>query len=354
MPELDWSRSMIQSYEFYLVDPATWKDLQRIDVITKCSIDWDYTSNTIGSAKVTCTENFGEWYIRAYLNAKQDGVEYRRAMGTFLILTPEDNFDGKISSWDLDAYSPLIELTETYPPLGYTIPKNQNILQMASALCSEHMRAPVVPPSFGTDTLFEDFVASPDETWLDFLTALVLQANHKIMIDEYGRVLFVPIRSTNSLSPTMRYTNDNSSILLPSVRQTRDLYSIPNKVDVILSTSDSYLASTAINNNPESPTSVQARGRYIELRDTSPNLSGNPTQAQLDAYAERMLKEASVLEYTVTYTHGFCDTAIGEGVLLHYPEAGLNNAKAKVTLQSIDLSPGCTVQETAVYTSALY
>lgn len=354
MPELDWSRSMSQTYDFYLVDTDTWMDLQRIDCVTKCTIDWDYSSNTVGSAKVTCTENFGEWYIRAYLIAKQDGVEYRRAMGTFLILTPEDNFDGKISSWDLDAYSPLIELTETYPPLGYCIPKNTNVLQIASQLCSEHMRAPVITPDFGTDILYEDFVASPDETWLEFLSSLVAHANHKIMVDEYGQCVFMPIRRTGSLAPTMTYTTDNSSMLLPAVRQTRDLYSIPNKVDVIFSTSNKYLVSTAINDNPTSPTSVSARGRYIEIRETSPNLSGNPTQSQLDKYAETLLKEASTLEYTVTYTHGYCDTAIGEGVMLRYPEVGLNGVKAKIILQSIDLVPGCLVQETAIYTSALY
>ena len=109
MPNLDWTRSMKQEFEYYMVDNNTWEDLAKIDVITKCTIDWDYTSDTIGSAKVTCTENFGEWYIRAYMVVTQDDVSYRRAMGTFLILTPEDNYDGKISSWDLDAYSPLID-----------------------------------------------------------------------------------------------------------------------------------------------------------------------------------------------------------------------------------------------------
>lgn len=354
MPNLDWTRSMKQEFEYYMVDNNTWEDLAKIDVITKCTIDWDYTSDTIGSAKVTCTENFGEWYIRAYMVATQDEVSYRRAMGTFLILTPEDNYDGKISSWDLDAYSPLIELTETYPPLGYAIPKNTNIMEMVYTLCVENMRAPVVRPNSSSDTLVDDFVASPDETWLDFLIALAAQASYKIMIDEYGRVLFLPNSNTTTLVPATRFTNDNSSIMLPSVRQTRDLYSIPNKVDVVWSNNNQFLAATATNDDPYSPTSSYARGRYIELRETSPKLSGNPTQEQLDEYAKALLRQASILEYTVTYSHGYCDNAIGEGVMLHYPEAGIHEVVAKVMIQSIELTPGCTVQETAVYTSQLY
>ena len=114
------------------------------------------------------------------------------------------------------------------------------------------------------------------------------------------------------------------------------------------------LAATATNDDPYSPTSSYARGRYIELRETNPKISGNPTQAQLNEYAKALLKQASILEYTVTYSHGYCDNAIGEGVMLHYPEAGIHEVVAKVMLQSIDLTPGCTVQETAVYTSQLY
>lgn len=353
MSAIDWSKSMIQEYEFYTVDVGTWKDAVKLNSITKYSIDWDYSKNTIGSAKIGCTENLGEQYIRAYMLATQNGYTYRRAMGTFLVLTPEDNFDGKISSWELDAYSPLIELTEGYPALGYTIPKGTNILQTAYELLSEHARAPVIKPVDSDDTVFSDFVAAPDETWLDYLTAFVEQANHRIMVTEMGEIVLNPIQETASLVPTSMYTTDNSSILLPSVKQTRDLYSIPNRIEVILSTSNTSLSAIAINDNPYSPTSVSARGRYIDHRVTSPALSGNPTQAQLNEYALALLKEVSTLEYTITYSHGFCETAIGEGVMLHYPEANIYHAKAKVINQNIDLVPGCIVQETAVYTTEL-
>lgn len=353
MPEIDWTRTMTQRFDFYTVDPLSWRDLELVDTITKCTIDWDYSKNTIGSAKISTTTNFGEQYIRAYLIANQDGIDYRRVMGTFLVLTPEDNFDGKISSWDLDAYSPLIELSEKYPPLGFCVPMGSNIMSTVSQLCADNMRAPVVKTEYCPDVLAMDFVADSKETWLDFLIALASQANYKIMLNEMGEVLFIPIQPTGSLRPTAIFTNNNSSILLPTIRQTRDLYSIPNKVEVVLSNSNGFYSSVVVNDNPNSPTSVQARGRYIELRETSPNISGSPTQAQIDQYAEQLLKEVSTLEYTVTYSHGFCDTGIGEGVMLNYPEAGLNNIKAKVINQSIELAPGCTVQETAVYTTEL-
>lgn len=353
MPNIDWTRSMVQTYEFYTVDVGTWRDALKLESITKYSIDWDYSKNTIGSAKIGCTENLGEQYIRAYMVVTQDGIEHRKAMGTFLVLTPEDNFDGKISSWELDAYSSLIELSEGYPALGYSVPKGANILDTAYLLVSENARAPVIKPNSVDDTLFSDFVAASDETWLDFLIELVAQANHKLMVTEMGEIVFAPIQATASLVPSYRYTDDNSSILLPTVKQTRDLYSIPNRVEVILSTSNSCMVAIAENNNEYSPTSVSARGRHIDYRVTSPAISGNPTQAQLNEYALALLKEASTLEYTVTYSHGYCETAIGEGVMLHYPEANMYNVKAKVINQNIDLVPGCIVQETATYTTEL-
>ena len=81
---------------------------------------------------------------------------------------------------------------------------------------------------------------------------------------------------------------------------------------------------------------------------------GNPSQDRVQEYAENLLKEMSSLEYTVTYTHGYCPVRIGDCVRLNYRRAGLNGIKAKVISQNIKCESGCPVTEKAVFTTELW
>ena len=81
---------------------------------------------------------------------------------------------------------------------------------------------------------------------------------------------------------------------------------------------------------------------------------GNPTQSQVKDYANRLLRELSVLEYTVSYTHGYCPVRLGDCVRLNYEKAGIMDVKAKVVSQTIKCIPGCPVTERAVFTSKLW
>ena len=96
------------------------------------------------------------------------------------------------------------------------------------------------------------------------------------------------------------------------------------------------------------------RGREITYRETKPNLIGEPTQAQVEEYAEQLLKDLSSIEYTVSYTHGYCPVKVGDCVRLNYSRAGLNGVKAKVISQTIKCEPGCPVTEKAVFTTNLW
>ena len=81
---------------------------------------------------------------------------------------------------------------------------------------------------------------------------------------------------------------------------------------------------------------------------------GNPNQKRIQEYAENLLKELSSLEYTITYTHGYCPVRLGDCVRLNYERAGLKGIKAKVVSQSISCEPGCPVTEKAVFTNKLW
>ena len=349
----NWFESMQQTFEYYLVDPITWKDTKQLNNVKSCTIDRDYETATLGSATIDVTESTGECYVRVYLITIQNGVRERHPLGTFLVQTPSTSFDGKIKDISLDVYTPLLELRENPPPIGYSILKGENIMDWAYRLVIEKARAPVVKAS-SDETLYYDFVANTDDTWLTYLTDLIANAKFEFGLDELSRILFLPKQDTASLQPVVTFDDGNSSILYPDFSMSHDLYGIPNVVEVIYSSDKANYYSRIVNDDPNSPISTVNRGREITHRVTNPELSGIPAQGQIDEYAKQLLRELSTLEYTVTYTHGYYPVRLGDCVRLNYERAEIKNVKAKVISQSIKCEPGCPVTEKAVFTEKLW
>lgn len=349
----DWTKSMSQTFEYHIVDPNTWTDLEKLNTVKSSTITRDLETETLGSATIDITESIGECYIRIYLVTIQNGIEECFPLGTFLVQTPSTNFNGRIQNISMDAYTPLLELKENSPPLGYSLLKGDNIMSKAHVICREHMRAPVVETE-SDETLQTDFVADPNDKWMSFTRDLIANAKFEFALDDMGRILFAPKQDMASLQPVHTYNDDNSSILSPDIDMNHDMYGIPNAVEVVYSNGGEFRYAKIVNDDPNSPISTINRGREILHRVTNPDFPGVPTQSQIEEYAERLLKELSSLEYTVTYSHGYCPVRIGDCVRLNYTRAGLTDIKAKVISQSITCRPGCPVTETAVFTNRLW
>lgn len=349
----DWTSTMQQTFEYYIVDPGTWKDIKKVENVIQSTIKRDSSAETLGSATIDVAESLGECYIRIYLITIQNGVREKHPLGTFLVQTPSYKFDGKIQTISLDAYTPLLELKEGMPPLGYSILEGNNIMNNAYTLVREQARAPVIKTE-NEKNLFNDFVANTDDTWITFLSDLIANAKYTFGLDELGRIIFMPVQDTASLQPVWTYDDNNSSILHPDLDIDRDLYGIPNVVEVIYSNGKDIYTARVENNDENSPISIPSRGREIIHRETNPDLLGDPTKNQIDEYAKQLLRNLSTLEYIISYTHGYCPVRLGDCVRINYERAGLKNIKAKVISQSIECKPGCPVTEKAVYTNKLW
>lgn len=344
---------MQRTFEYYIVDPNTWADIKPLNNVKSCSINRDSDADTLGSAAINVTESVGESYVRVYLITIQNGVKEKHPLGTFLVQTPTSSFNGKIRSVSMDAYTPLLELKETQPPIGYSIPKNANIMENAFLIAREVVRAPVIKAEC-SDKLTGDFVANSSDNWITFLKDLTANAKYELALDEMGRILFAPKQDVAALQPVWTYSDDNSSILYPDFDMDHDLYGIPNVVEVIYSDGKNSYHKRVVNDDPNSPTSTVRRGREIVHRDTNPSLTGTPTEMQIEEYATTLLRNLSSVEYTITYTHGYCPVRLGDCVRLNYKRAGLKDIKAKVVSQKITCTPSCEVTEKAVFTTKLW
>lgn len=349
----DWTQSMQRTYEYYTVDPETWTDVKKLDTIKSCTISRDSDAETLGSASIALTELIGECYIRVYMITIQNGVTEKHPLGTFLIQTPSTSFDGKVRDVTVDAYTPLLELKENQPPLGYSILEGENIMKKAYQLVREHARAPVVGVE-NSETLYYDFVADTSETWIQFLIDLISNAKYTFSLDEMGRILFAPKQDIASLQPVWTFNDDGKSILYPEVSINHDLYGIPNVVEVIYSNgSDNYYA-RVVNDDENSPVSTVKRKREIIHRVINPSFTGNPTQEEIQKYAEQLLSELSSIEYTISYSHGYCPVRIGDCVRINYTSAGVTDIRAKVISQSIKCDQDAMVSEKAVFSAKLW
>lgn len=349
----DWTKSMEQTYEYYMVDPGTWKDIKRIDLVKSSNIERDSSAETLGSAKIDITDALGECYIRIYLITIQNGIKEKHPLGTYLVQTPSSKFDGRKRNVTMDAFTPLIELKENPPPLGFTLLEDENVMEAAYRLIRENMRAPVSKVSNDTK-LTDDFVMNANDKWLSYISDLIGLAKYDLGLDEMGQVLFLPKQDTASLQPVWTYDDSNSSILYPELTMDHDLYDIPNVVEVIHTKSGECHTAKIENNDENSPTSIVNRGRKITYRVTDPNMVGKPTQRQIEEYARQLLRDLSSVEYTISYSHGYCPVRLGDCVRLNYKRAGLTDIKAKVISQSIECSAGCKVTEKAVFTKKLW
>ena len=360
----NWSASMQQTFEYYIVNPNTWKDEKRLDNVKSCTITRDSDVETLGSATIDITESVGECYIRVYLITIQNGVKEKHPLGTFLVQTPSSSFNGKIRDVSMDAYTPLLELKENQPDIGYFIPKNENVMDMAYRLTREHTRAPVVRPEGATINSM-DFVADTNDTWLSYLSDFIANqlytrdskeviTRYKFSLDELGRILFAPEQNIESMQPVWTFDDSNSSILYPELSMDHDLYGIPNIVEVIYSSGKDNYYARVVNDDENSPISTVNRGREIVHRVVNPSLVGLPTKSQIKEYAEQLLEELSSPQYTVCYTHGYCPVRLDDCVRLNYTRAGITDIKAKVVSQSIKCVPGCPVTEKAVFTAKLW
>lgn len=492
----DWTKPMERAYEYYTVEPTTLADVKRLDTMKKASFTRDSTVETLGSASFEASNIFGETYVRGYLRTIQNGVSEKFPLGTYLVQTPSSSFNGKVTSVTMNAYTPLTELKENKPPLGYTVRKGERILDAAYRIVSENCRVPVtkVEPfinksknlipypylgksntllgiewtdngdgsvtvngtptkqnsstflltkgplplkpgvtytlSTGEKNIYEigvggyicyddetgtrryaqsvtwsdkytlvqvylqvntiqeynnvvlypqleegakatfyepyfeptdnspilhyNFVANTDDTWLSFVIDLLKTAKYELGLDEMGRILFQPKQDLESLQPVWTYNDDDESILYSDITTNHDLYGIPNRVEVIYSYGNVKKEVVVTNKDPNSPTSYQNRGRWITFRDTNPSLAGYVTDDQIRDYAERILKELSTVEYTVSYKHAYCPVRVGDCIRLNYTQAGLSGIKAKVISQNFGSDLACPVSEKAVFTQKLW
>lgn len=340
---LDWTGEFAQDFAYYEVDPETWGDVSRIDGVTRCTVTRDATTDTLETAEIEADWlPDGERWVRAYMDAVQDGVRYRVPVGTWVVQTPTATYD-KVRTVTCRCYSALHPLSEAKAGI-YSAPKGANCATECARILETYGVAPVMA-SESTKALTEHYVAPFGASWLEVAKAIAASGDLEIGVDSLGRVTLSPARSALARSIAWEFAEGAASILEQGVEETADWYGLPN-VCIVKS---GGVIGRAVNDDPSSPISTRARGREVTLAVEDPDeLKGGATTAAANAVALKLLSEASVMEREVRFSHGYAPVNVGDRVRVRGNSPAFD-AVVTVRTQNVELATGARVEATGTW-----
>lgn len=329
---MDWSKGYSASYYMTRVDPATWRDVERIE-ITGGSVKRS-TSGLMQSADVYCTGwgYNGESYIRLYLDTAQRGQHSHVPLFTGLATSPDKDMKGRLVQNTLTCYSVLKPCDDVVLARGWYasegMPGGLILKQLLTAT-----PAPVTIAD-GSPELAGTIVAEDGETNLTMIWRVLDAIGWRLRITGDGAISAEP----KPTEPVTVFDPLSADVIETEIKVSEDWYSCPN---VLLCICDDVTA-TARDDSELSPLSTIRRGREVWAVESDCDLGTNESIA---GYSARRLRELQQVQKTAEYDRRFVPGVLpGDLVLMHYPEQGLEGV-FNVDSQSVELGHAARTAE---------
>ena len=335
-----WSDGFTSTYYITLVDPLTWRDTDRMEIVSGSVARSTDILRESADLEMTELPEGGERWIRVWLDADQQGVVHE-PLFTGLTSAPSRSIDGQRETFDIECYSVLKPIDDILTERGYYIPADVPAPQAAARLLRTGLAPVMVLQAEDAPRLTEAIIAEDGETNLTLALRVLDSVNWQIRIDGRGTITIE--KRADTLSAIFD-ANENDVIEL-ALTDESDWYSCPNVLRAI----SGDLTAVARDDDPRSALSTVTRGREIWAEESSVSLGTNESLA---AYAIRRLKELQSPARTVSYARRFDpDVNVGDLVRINHPEVGVDGL-FRITAQSLELGPGCRTEEDAVLEEA--
>ena len=328
---MDWSKGFSASYYMAIVDPVTWRDVDRVEITGG---DISKSDDKLReSASVDCVDYDiqQERWIRLWLDAKQEEDSEHVALFTGLAVSPSVSIEGRLREYPLECYSVLKPADDVLLGKGWYAAEGFDGGSIIKDLLSV-IPAPVIvegdPPR-----LAQAIIAEDKETCLTMVDKVLDAINWRMKISGDGTIT-VCAKNADVVA-TFGCEND---VIEPSVSIKHDWYECPNVFRVV--SDDQY--AIARDDDPDSFLSTVSRGREVWAEDDNADLNEGESIAEC---ALRMLREAQSAAVEISYDRRYNpNVSVGDTVRLHYPGSGLEG-DFTVAKQTIDLGHGATVSE---------
>lgn len=326
---MDWSKGYTSSWYAVILDPVTWRETERIEIIGGTI---KYTSSGLrASATVDVKRALAdiEQWVRIYMDTEQDGGYGHIPMFTGLASCPKRQTFARSSDRSLNCYSVLQPAKDIPLQRGWYAMAGADGAQLIRDLLSVSP-APVVVGDI-SPALSTTIVAEDNETRLSMAERILSAIGWVMTVQGDGTIVLQPF---NAESAAVFDASDYDIIEAPlTVKE--DWYSCPNVYMAI----SGDLTGTARDENSDSPMSIARRGREVWMIETGVALSESES---ITAYAQRALREAQRIQMEVSYDRRYVPGIYPSGVVtLHYPAQNVDGDFV-IQSQSVEIGSGRT------------
>ena len=347
---VDWRKGITASYYVTVVNPDSWADGLRIDIVGG-SVKRE-SSGLQHSADIDCV-NYNltnEQYIRVWLDAKQGSDFSHTALFTGLATSPGYSIQGRTEKQTLQCYSVLKPAQDVLLDPGYYVPMGIDGGAVIKRLFQTCIKAPVEISEKVDEKrkINSTIVAQSGETVLSMAETILSAMNWRIKINGHGDISIGPYES----EPIASFDSIDNDVIETSVSINYDWY---NCLNVFRASVDDQV-SIARDENPNSIFSIARRGREIWYEEADCVLND---KENLVEYARRRLKELQKVSTKVSYDRRFDPNVFPTDVIrMNYPiyiesedgESRLINLEGRymVSSQTINLEFGARTSEEVI------
>ena len=305
---MDWAKGLSATYYMSIVDPVTWRDVDRIEI--KGGEISRSESELVESADVDCVryDQSSERYVRIWLNTRQEGGRSSHtALFTGLATSPNRDINGTLVTNKVQCLSVLKPAKDVLLQRGWYAPAGVSGASIVKDLLSI-VPAPVRIEGNAPD-LAQAVIAENGESHLSMAWKVLNAINWRIRIEGDGTVVLCP--QADSVSTI--FDPLSNDIIEPQITVEYDWYGCPNVFRAVMDD----ISAVARDDDPNSPLSTVGRGREIWMEETNCDLNVGETISQ---YAHRRLKEEQSIAMKVSYDRRFIPSIrVGDLIGLRIP-----------------------------------
>ena len=119
---MDWSKGYIAEYYISIVDPASWRDGERIEIRSGSASRTDEGLRQSADINVSSFDRNGEHWIRAWMNVEQNGTSDHVALFTGIASVPSESIGTSAKNVPLECYSVLKPAEDVLLERGWYAP----------------------------------------------------------------------------------------------------------------------------------------------------------------------------------------------------------------------------------------
>lgn len=277
-----------------VIELLTRTDEKKSEITTATGGSVEFTQNTrlrgSGSLTLVDAEDVDWLSDRVRVSYQIDGGSI--GLGVWLLSAPTMRSQGDSKVWDIDLLSKLSILDEDAVDRPFSLPPGTVVTRAVEDLIVSAGETNLSVTG-STEKTTSALVWEAGTPKLTIINDLLASINYfSLWIDGAGQFRVEPYERPGARLLAWEFKPGVDSVHLDAWERDQDTTGVPNRVVVVSQPEgeEEALRAVAENNNPDSPFSFQARGRWVTYVETGVEAS---SQKVLDSLAQRRLVDRS-------------------------------------------------------------